>query len=349
MGSVVAFLIILSVLILVHELGHFLMARKFGIKVEEFGIGYPPRLVGKKIKETVYSINWLPFGGFVRLLGEDEEGKKIKAKDLERAFFTQSINRRVGVLLAGVVMNFLLGVILFAAIYTKLGIPEQVDYLRVTAVVKESPAAVVGLQAGDRIVGMGGIEEFIEFVNQHRGEEISLSLADKEQIMIVPRLETDTPEGEGALGVVISNMDLVQYPFWQRPFRGIWVGLKEAFGWGGDIVQSLGKTLAGVFRGEVPRDVAGPVGIYQISKDVVAEGIMATLQFVAILSVNLSILNLLPLPALDGGRLLLIGIEAVTRKRLKPGLEQKIHLIGIMLLLGLMVLITVNDIKRLLG
>ena len=246
-------------------------------------------------------------------------------------------------------MNFLLGVVLFAAIYTKLGIPEKVDYLRITAIADGSPAAMVGLEPGDRVMGMGEIDKFVEFINQHRGEEVKLSIADRGELAIVPRLETETPEGEGALGVVISNMDLVQYPFWQRPFRGIWVGLKEAVGWGRDIVVSLTEPLAKLFRGEVPEDVAGPVGIYQISKDVVAEGMMAVLQFVAILSVNLSILNLLPLPALDGGRLMLLGVEAVTKRRLKPGLEQKIHLIGMVLLLGLMVLITINDFRRLLG
>jgi regulator of sigma E protease len=348
MASIVGFLIILSVLVLVHELGHFWAARRFGIKVEEFGIGYPPRLLAKKIKGTVYSLNWLFFGGFVRMLGEDYDAK-IGKKDLNQAFFSQKKSKRTVVLLAGVAMNFLLGVLLFATIYTKLGIPETVDYIRVVAVASNSPAETAGLKPDDRIIGQRTTTEFIDWLNQNRGQEVEFSLADGREIKVVPRPVELTPEGEGALGAVISNYDLIQYPFWQRPFRGIWVGLKEALAWGGDILSSLARTLVQVFQGQLPKDVAGPVGIYQISREVIDEGLIATLQFMAILTVNLAILNLLPLPALDGGRLLFVGIEALTKRRVNPKLEQKIHLIGVALLLALMVLITINDIRRLLG
>ncbi|MFH0943020.1 MAG: site-2 protease family protein [Candidatus Beckwithbacteria bacterium] len=347
--AIVTFLIILSVLILVHELGHFFLARKFKIKVEEFGFGYPPRLIGFKKKGIVWSLNLLPFGAFVRMLGEDS-GEQVKdKKDLKQAFFTQAKLARTWVLLAGVGMNFLLGVVLFAAIYTKIGIPGKVDYLVITQVAEGSPAQMAGLQPEDKISGFNTSESFIEFINQHRGEVITLKLRDGREVQATPRLAEATPPGQGSLGVAISNIDTVQYPLWQRPFRGMWVGLKEALAWGREILGSLGRLVINLAKGQTPQDVAGPVGIYQISKTVSTKGFLAILQFVAILSINLSILNLLPLPALDGGRLMFILIEAIARKRVKPQVEQAIHLVGIVALISLMILVTINDVKRLIG
>src|SRR3972149_8845257 len=193
MGSILTFLIILSVLVLVHELGHFWSAKRHGIKVEEFGFGYPPRLWGISKGETIYSLNLLPFGGFVRMLGEDEAAGG-------RSFFVQKKSVRTLVLLAGVVMNFLLGVVLFGAIYTKLGIPEPVDYLTVTNVVAGSPAEQAGIKVDDKITDFKNSQEFINFVNDKRGEVISLRLSDR-QVEVVPRQASDTPEGQGALGV----------------------------------------------------------------------------------------------------------------------------------------------------
>ncbi|AKM79097.1 MAG: Membrane-associated zinc metalloprotease [Candidatus Beckwithbacteria bacterium GW2011_GWB1_47_15] len=358
--QIIIFLIILSVLVLIHELGHFVAARIFGIKVEEFGLGYPPKVWGKKVGETIYSINFLPFGGFVRLLGENPtslEELRGAGVDRKRTFFSQKKRVRTAVLTAGVAMNFLLGVILFSAIYTKIGIPEETDYLTVTGVAAGSPAEAAGVKADDRIVGVTGLsfedgevdQAFIDHVNAHRGEEIILQLKDGRQVRLVPRTEEATPANQGALGVVITNVDLIQYPMWQRPFRGAVVGLKEALSWGREILASLGLMVARLAQGVVPKDVAGPVGIYEISKSVSQEGILAVLQFMAVLSVNLAILNLLPLPALDGGRLAFVVVEAVTGKRVKPEVEQWVHLVGMVLLLGLMALVTIADIRRLAG
>jgi len=359
MVAIVNFLIILSVLVIVHELGHFLVARKFNIKVEEFGLGYPPRIWGKRKGETIYSINALLLGGFVKLLGEDyAELREVPDDQRKRAFSAQKKRVRVLVLMAGVVMNFILGIVIFAGIYTKIGIPEKVNYLVVTGLAQDSPAEQAGIELEDRIIGVEGMEwpgkdnltrDFVDYVKSKRGEEVKLLFKDESSLIVIPRLEEETPEGQGALGVGISSMDLVQYPLWQRPFRGMVVGMREALGWGKEIVVGMGKMFYKLFQGEVPKDVGGPVAIYEVSKDVTSEGIMATLQFVAILSINLSILNLLPIPALDGGRLLFIAIESVIRRRVKPELEQTIHIMGMVLILGLMLLITINDIKRLLG
>lgn len=340
-ASILSFLIILSVLVLVHELGHFVFAKRQGIKVEEFGFGYPPRVFGWRRGETLYSLNLLPFGGFVRMLGEDEAVGS-------HSFFVQKKSVRTLVLLAGVAMNFLLGVVLFAAIYTKMGIPEPVDYLTVTFVAEASPAKDAGIAGGNKIYGFSGTQAFIDFINNNRGKTVTLKL-DGRELTVTPRLESETPSGQGALGVGITNIDYVHYPFWQQPFRGMWLGLKEALAWGREILLALGKTAAALIRGETPKDVAGPVGIYEVSKSAGEQGLMAQFQFTGILSINLAILNLLPLPALDGGRLLFIAIEAVIGRKVKPRLEQAIHLAGMALLIGLMILVTINDVRRLLG
>ena len=342
MPPLLSFFIILSVLILIHELGHFVVARWFKIKVEEFGFGYPPKILGFKKQETEYSLNLLPFGGFVRMLGEDlPEG--------HGSFASQKKPVKIAVLLAGVSMNFLLGILLFAGIYTKIGIPEKVDYLKVTSVTDGSPAQTAGLKPDDKILNFKETQAFIEWVNENRGQEVALQLGDGREVKLTPRLAEETPAGQGALGVGITDVDLVQYPLWQRPFRGMVTGVKEAWLWGKEIVTGLVKMAVGLGQGQVPKDVTGPVGIYEISKNVAKEGFIAVLQFMAILSINLAILNLLPLPALDGGRLFFVLGEIITGKKLKPEWEQRIHLAGMLALIGLMVLITIKDIQRLGG
>ena len=165
-------------------------------------------------------------------------------------------------LLAGVAMNFLLGIVLFGAIYTKMGIPEEVDYLIVTGIAKDSPAEKAGIKLEDRIIGVEGVTEwrkedlakrFGEFTGAHKGEEIKITMEDEREIKVRLRAEEEIPEGQGALGVAVMNVDMVLYPYWQRPFRGMWVGLKEALAWGKEIVVSLGRTIYRLFEGEVQR------------------------------------------------------------------------------------------------
>jgi len=236
------------------------------------------------------------------------------------------------------VMNFLLGVVLFGAIYTKLGIPEPVDYLTVTNVVAGSPAEQAGITTEDKIIGFKDNQDFIDFINFHRGEAVILQLADR-QVEVMPRQASDTPEGQGALGVAITNIDFVQYPLWQRPARGVIYGTKEAWAWGKEILSSLAKINT--------QAVAGPVGIYQVSKSAGEQGLLAVFQFTGILSINLAILNLLPLPALDGGRLLFVLIESVSRRRIPARIANALNSLGFALLLALMVVVTYRDIIRL--
>lgn len=349
MHPLLIFLLILSALIFVHELGHFLIAKKFGIKVEEFGFGYPPKVWAKKIGETIYSINLLPFGGFVRLYGEDylEEGRDHAQAMVDKPKYVRAL-----VAVAGVVGNFILGIVLFSIVYSFLGIPSPVDYVKVDVVAAGSPAEAAGIIPGARILEVNGekissTEAFIKIIDENQGSQVSLTVDQNgrmQQILLTPR--QNPPEGEGAVGVAISSIDFKFYPLWQMPFRGVYYGVQEALAWGILIVSGLVTTVSQLIAGVAP-EVAGPIGIYQITSDVSKQGWLLTLQFAAILSINLGILNLLPFPALDGGRLLFIGIETFIGKRVKPKIEQYVHMVGFALLITLMLLITFNDLKRL--
>lgn len=352
--SILIFLIVLSILILVHEAGHFFAARKAGVRVEEFGFGYPPRIFGKKIKGTIYSINLLPFGGFVRLHGEmsDEE-----VTNPRRAFVNKSKRQRIGILLAGVIMNFLLAVFAFAVVYSFSGIPRETNDVRVIEVVAGSPAQTAKILAGDIVrkvdeKAIVSVDEFVEMVEEKKGERIVLEVRrtrgeeeSLEKIRITPRKEP--PEDEGPLGVIITSTEIYYPPAWQRPFVGAYHGFKEAVFWGTTIVSSLAKVLMGLLVGEVPKDIAGPVGIFAITSEAAKFGVLALINFVGILSVNLAILNIVPFPALDGGRLLFIVIESIIGKKVLPKLETAIHTVGMIILILLLLAITVQDVRRL--
>ncbi len=348
-------LIILSVLILVHELGHFWAAKKSGILVEEFGIGYPPRAFAKKIGETIYSINWLPIGGFVKLYGEDAvetgEGGVLSS----RAFWAQTKFKRFLVLIAGVTMNFLLAALLFGGVYTAMGIPTETDVVKVVGVLDGSPAYDAGMQNEDVVEMVDGVEiystqQFVDLINQKKGSQMEIVIRGEEgvygkTVMVEPR--ENPPEGEGALGVVVSSVEMKQFVWWQMPFRGIAYGVKEAVAWGGAIAVGIYMMLKNLLvSGVVPQDVAGPVGIFQLTSSAAQAGFLSLIQFAGILSVNLAILNILPFPALDGGRLVFLGIEVITGKKVGGRIERWTHGLGMLILLFLMLLVTLNDVVR---
>jgi len=375
--TVITFFIILSVLVLVHELGHFLLAKRAGIKVEEFGFGYPPRIFSKKIGETVYSVNWLFFGGFVRLYGE-ELGKGIKGKDSKQAFWGKSKRARTLVITSGVLANFVLAVVVFSIVYSFSGIPFKTGRIKIAGLLPNSPAVQAGLKQEDIILKVNeeklkDVNDFIKIIDEKKGQEVSLLIERTKDnpceqkvfggmnieekpafscqegkliLWMTPRV--NPPQGEGPLGVLVSDVEIRKYPFWQMPWRGTIEGFKEAFGWASLILGSLKKMVVDlVFHGTVPKDVAGPIGIFQITGVVAQSGLLNILQFMGILSVNLAVINILPLPALDGGRLVFIIYEAITRRKPKPSFEQWVNTAGMAFLLLLIVLITINDIGRL--
>jgi regulator of sigma E protease len=371
------FLLALSVLVFVHELGHFLMAKRAGILVEEFGIGLPPKLWSKRIGETIYSINALPIGGFVRMYGEEasfvegKRGKKIKDKK-GRSFLDKSFGQKVLVIMGGVLMNLLSAVLIFGVVYSVLGVPVETDKVRVVGVAPDSPADQVGLRVEDWVLKVNGeemrkTEELVDKVAGSGEREAKLTVArltdgfEKEGLVACPLglgeeyvcfevgvvLRENPPQGEGRMGVAVSNTQTVRYKWWQMPFYGVRVGFEEAWFWGKVILQGLGTMVGGLFRGQIPEDVAGPVGLYQASSQIAQkDGFWAVLHFFGVVSVNLGIVNALPLPALDGGRLGFLIWEKASKKKIKPEVEMKINNIGMLLLLTMMALVAVGDVLR---
>ena len=358
--TVIAFIIILSVLVLVHELGHYLVAKKFGIKVEEFGIGFPPRAFGKKIGETLYSVNWLPVGGFVKLYGEDAAGggsikskdqsSNIKDEDVSRAFYARPLWQRMMVVTAGVVMNFILAIVLISFLFGTQGVPLPTENVIISEISNGSPAAIAGIQKNDRILKINDEEikttnRFIEATKENKGKEVSLLVKRGDQTFntnLTPRLVI--PKGEGAMGVSITNIEVKKYSIIEAPIYGTIEAAK--FSW--MILGGLGTMVKDVVSGNVKTEsVAGPIGVAQLTGEAVRAGWFAVLWFVALLSLNLAVLNIMPIPALDGGRFFFMIIELVTRKKVSSKYEAYAHGVGLVLLLGLMLLITLVDVSRL--
>lgn len=350
--TVIVFILILSVLVLVHELGHFIAAKKFGIYVEEFGFGLPPRLFGIKKGETIYSINYLPFGGFVKLYGEEgeEEGKKNKiAKN--RAFYTRPVWQRIVVIAAGVVMNFLLAIIVISYIFTQ-GVMVPTDRVHIEKIVENSPAETAGLAAGDIVTEIAGnkitkTEDLISATKKYLDQSVSILVIREGrelQFQITPRKEY--PADQGPMGVLISNFEEKKYSLSEAPIRG----LSESVVLSWQLLKGIGQTLWKLVTFQsVSKDVAGPIGIAQMTGDAIKFGRNAVLEMLGLLSLNLAIINILPFPALDGGRLFFVVIEGITGKRIKTNWERYIHQIGMVILLFLIFLVTVNDLVRIFG
>lgn len=364
--TVFVVIILFSILILIHELGHFLAAKKVGIKVEEFGIGLPPRIWGIKRGETEYTVNWLPIGGFVRLYGEEGlEGdaskssshKTVDHKLSKRAFYNRPIWQRVVVITAGVAMNFLLGVTVISYLFTQ-GVMVPTDRVHIEKIIPGSPAEEAGLKERDvisslvikdQMIFVKSGDDVIKTTREHLGEEITLYITRENysrmfEYKITPR--KDYPKDQGPMGIVISNYEQKKYSLLEAPIKGT----KETVVMSWMMVKEFGKIIWKLISfQEVPKDVAGPIGIAVKTGEVIRLGRLAVLEWLGLLSMNLAIINILPFPALDGGRLLFIVIEAVTGKRVKITWERYIHQIGMIMLLMLVVLISANDIVRYIG
>lgn len=366
------FLLILSFLVIIHELGHLLTAIWAKVKVEEFGVGYPPKaLTLFRWKGIPFTLNWLPFGGFVRMEGEDQltsdGAKESKAASNIGPFYTKSKRARLVVLLAGVFLNFVFGVIAFAIVYTKMGIPTEVLDPIVESVAEGSPASSAGIQVGDLIFSIArqcdnpelcepvavDIEtrnEVVNFVNAHLGEELVVSIrrgGEVVQTTLVSRLAEDIPDGQGAIGVSFQTVVYKFYPWWQMPFRGIGVGIQQSLAFGWMVLAAFVGIFAQIFtQGSVPEGVAGPVGImHQATKErIFQQGWENTLGFAGMLSINLAVLNILPIPALDGGRAVFVLLETLFSKKRLEKIEAYSNYIGFGFLLLFIGLITVKDI-----
>lgn len=379
MSATLIFIAILGVLILVHEMGHFLVARRNGIKAEEFGFGFPPRIFGFykqdksekyklvlgnkniKSKNTVYSLNWIPLGGFVKIKGENGSGKKE-----EDSFAFKSAWIRSKVLGAGVTMNFILAWVLISIVFM-LGIPETIDSgtssqayspsskIQIVEIFPDSPAEKVKLEIGDeiskkqidfsgKVINLQNVKQTSEFISSFKGKNLNLKIkrgGEDMIISVVPRL--NPPENQGSLGISLAETISVKYSLGES----FWNGLKTT----GEMILSIFIALFGILKNlfignGVGADVSGPVGIAIFTKKVAGLGWVYILQFTAILSVNLGVINILPFPALDGGRILFIAIEKIKGSPVSQKVEQTFHMVGFILLITLLILVTFRDINR---
>ncbi len=338
------FAVILISLIVAHELAHFVTAKLFGVYVHEFGVGFPPRIWAKRIGETEYSVNWLPIGGFVRLMGEEDptDPRSLAAKPRWQRFI---------VLVSGGAVNLMLPVLLFAVAFT---FPHEESIARavVSTVVPGAPAELAGIQTGDVIYEIGGrdaknVPEASRLVRLNLGKTVDIRLKRGSEFVTVsvePRWAP--PAGQGPTGIIISS----QYPFTetvsQPPWESIPNGLRATL----DTVILTRNEIVSRFKGGGSGGpaVQGPIGIAQATGEIARQGgIPPLFEIAALLSLNLGVLNLLPLPMLDGGRIFFLLLEVVRRgKRVAPEREALVHLVGFVFFVVLMVVVTFADISR---
>ena len=343
----------LSILVLVHEFGHFFAARRTGVKVEEFGLGLPPRMFDKKFGDTIYSINWLPIGGFCKLYGEDPTTASQSDGQADKKYSFQSKKpwQKLIIVLGGVLMNLVLAIVIFSVIYSILGVPTETDTVKIIGIAKNSPAEKVGLMENDVILKVQDKEikkptDLTDEVGNYKGKSVNLVV--NKGTLVSVEVRANPPEGEGAIGIAISNTEMVKVP-WYQFYKGIGAGFKEAYYWGKIIGGGVFKMIGGLFTGHVPKDVSGPIGMYQATSSINKnQGFLAVIHFFGIVSVNLALVNILPFPALDGGRIIFVLYEMISKKKANPKIEMIINNIGMLLLLGLILLITVGDVARVL-
>lgn len=341
--AILPFLILFSLLIFVHEGGHFILSKLFGVSVPEFGFGYPPRIWGKRLKGTLYSINLIPFGGFARIKGTEGEYSGIGDAD---SFAVQPMWRRVAITVGGVLGNFVLAWLLFSILFI-VGNPTAAGKVHVDEVAENSPVAVVGIAAGDYILSFEGekVETSDELIALIAGNAGKLSVMEVERAgetrlaAAVPR--ADPPEGEGALGFTISTGILYEkMAVWKAPFFALAETAKTA----GLMVKFAAELIGDLLKGEAVM-VGGPVAILALTGTYVSYGLRIFAQFAALLSINLVVVNLLPIPALDGGRLLFVAVEAIRGKKVSARTENFVNSLGFICLLILMVLISIHDVQ----
>jgi regulator of sigma E protease len=367
-GTIAAFLGVLVVLVLVHELGHFIVAKRAGITVEEFGIGFPPRITSVMWRGTRYSLNWIPLGGFVRMLGEDGdvELRRLRergmtepeiARAMEGAFNRRPIWVRIGVLLAGVVMNFILAAGLFAG---ALSLPTLIGHgpLHVIDVQENSPADGE-LEVGDVIVAADGRTfersgDLTEYVRGRAGFVVELTVQRDDEELTVPIIprsvsEEERQRGIGPVGFSYEADRLVEEPSTvSGPIDALARGTTVAASLAIQIPGGLADAVGGLL-GLNPNagDARGPIGIAQETGRVLQSPLQQQLGFVGVLSINLAVLNVLPFPPLDGGRIAVVLIESLRRRRLPAEREALIYLTGFAVLMALIILISIQDIQRL--
>lgn len=381
--AILIFIIILAVLVLSHEFGHFITAKFFGIRVDEFGFGFPPKIFSFKRGETVYSINLLPFGGFVKIFGEDPSGEALdkEHKDFKRSLYYKPRYIQALVVVAGVVFNLILGWVMLSggfmaglpvpAGFTSLGPSPEESKLLITGVLKDSPAELAGLRPGYNIIFLATKdssiqnvtpEEVSNYIASHSGENIYVGYktpvksgalvdvglgpldynSDMETAVVTP--VAGVIDGRSGIGISMDSVGLLKLPF----FEALYAGLLGVYSLFVGTISGLFNLIVGFFVGQsLTASVSGPIGLIGIVGDAVSFGFAYILALTALISVNLAVLNLVPFPALDGGRLFFLLIESIIRKPLNPKVVNTLNISGFLILLGLMFVVTVGDVLKL--
>jgi regulator of sigma E protease len=346
------FLVMFTAIIAVHEFGHYLTARLLGMRVLEFAFGFPPRAFAIRHAGIDYSINWIPFGGFVRILGQDDFSVEQQGAGEEGSFTSKPWWAQAIVLSAGVFMNLVLAVAVLTGAFM-IGTSVPTGKIRIDTVAPNSPAAAAGIQPGDVVKAIDDrpvthANDLVAYVTQHAEKPVVLLLErngrDLDPITAVPR--KDPPAREGPLGIGLSE---VQTDVALAPPQAF----VQALALTGDVVQQIaalpGQLLTRAPGSPNPPPVGGPIQIFIVTAAVSQEGIATFLKLVGVISVNLAVLNIIPFPGLDGGRLFFVLAGAVLRRRLSPQVEAAIHAVGFVLLLGLLLVVSVADIRRATG
>lgn len=361
--TIILFLIVLAILIFVHELGHFWVAKKSGIRVDEFAIGFPPKIFGWVRGETKYVLNLIPFGGYVKIFGENPDEVSMTGADSARSFVNAKKWKQISVLLAGIMMNIIFAWILISISFMfgslipvgegASGYAKYVKDSRVilTGILPGSVAENAGLQTGDKLITVASvtgvnlntakIRELIEkatssvSVTYERNGEVK-------ELNIIPSISTSTADKK-VIGIYMENVGIVKL----NPFMAFYEGAKLTITTFGQVAAGLGTFLWQAIRGHGDfSQVSGPVGIVGMVGDAASFGFAYLLGFVAFISLNLAVINLVPFPALDGGRVLFSIIEVITRRPIKPVIANTVNTVGFFILISLMLVITYRDIMK---
>lgn len=348
-------LILLAVLIFVHELGHFISAKLCGVRVDAFAIGFGPKIFKKKIGEVVYSLNLIPFGGYVKIFGENPDDESINGVDKDRSFVNKNKLQQIFILSAGVLFNFIFAWILVSMSFMN-GVPAGIDSYEkytdkisdqriiITHIGDNSPAEKAGLIAGDRLV-IASTDEIINKISNSEGKEVEIKYIRDSRESIVKVIPEKGISGEKyAIGIAMENIGILKLPF----FTSIHEGFIYTVSTIKNIFIELAKLIAGIFTGSSSMEnIAGPVGIVGMIGDATRIGFTNLIMFAAVISINLGVLNLIPFPALDGGRIFFVIIEAIIRKPIKPNIANAFNAIGFAILMLLIVVVTFKDITKL--
>jgi regulator of sigma E protease len=361
--SILIFIVVLLLLVLVHEFGHFIVAKKAGIRVDEFAFGFPPRLWGITKGETTYVLNALPLGGYVKIYGENAE-EATEGVDQKRSFMAQPRLTQALVIVAGIVFNLLFAWLLFAGALM-VGVPAPEDggegypvknlELLVTGVAEGSPAALAGLAAGDVLkklsdsagsVDTTNPDQVVAFISGRGGVPIDLTYLRRGEVReaaIIP-VSGIVPD-VAAIGIYMDTVGTLQLP----PHIALWVGLKKTYQFTQMTVVGLAQFFSNIFIGQSDfSQVTGPVGIVRAVGDAAGVGFPNLILFTALISINLAVINIIPFPALDGGRLLFVVIEGIMRRPIHPRVANALNIAGFAFLILLMLAVTYNDIAGLL-